>query len=84
MIQGDGADLFKTAVVRVGKFLRSVGAKTRMSNFVHDEIQFYWHKDELDLIPKVKAIMEDFKFCVPIVAEVSYSDTSWADKKEWR
>lgn len=84
MIQGDGADLFKTSVVNVGRFLRDVKAKTRMSNFVHDEIQFYWHKDEKELIPKVKAIMEDFKFCVPIVAEVSYSQTSWADKKEWK
>jgi DNA polymerase I-like protein with 3'-5' exonuclease and polymerase domains len=50
---------------------------------VHDEIQFYWHKSELHLLPEVKALMEDFpQVSVPIIADVSYSKTDWASKKE--
>lgn len=80
IIQGGAADLFKTAVVRVGKLLQ--GRKTTIRNFVHDEIQFYWHRDELDLLTDVKQTMEDFDFTVPIVVDVAYSTTNWAAKKE--
>lgn len=79
LIQGLAADLFKVAIVRINKFLKNY--KTKLVNFVHDEIQFYWHKDEYELIPKVKSLLEDFNFTVPIVADVSYSTTNWADKK---
>jgi hypothetical protein len=77
------ADLFKTAIVRVSNLLRNAGARTRIVNFVHDEIQFYWHRSELELLPEVKRVMEDFpEFSVPIVADVAYSKRDWANKKE--
>lgn len=83
LIQGDAADLFKHAAVRVYQFLKEQNAKTRIVNFVHDEIQFYWHKDELHLLKPVKELMEDFpQFDVPIVVDVEYSKRCWADKKE--
>lgn len=82
LIQGDAADLFKHAAVRVQNFLHEEGARTRIVNFVHDEIQFYWHKDEKHLIPEVKKLMEDFpQFSVPIVVDVEWSDRDWAGKK---
>ena len=82
LIQGDAADLFKHAVVRVDKLLESEGAKTKIVNFVHDEIQFYWHKDELHLIEPVKKVMEDFpQYSVPIVVDLEYSKRDWASKK---
>ena len=83
LIQGEAADLFKNAAIRVDEFLRKQGARTRLVNFVHDEIQFYWHKDEIGLIKEVKRLMEDFdRYQVPIVAEMSYSPTDWSTKKE--
>ena len=82
MIQGDAADLFKTAAVRVYDLLKRAGARTHIVNFVHDELQFYWHRSELHLLTDVKRVMEDFDFSVPIVAEVSYSKRDWANKKE--
>ena len=82
MIQGDAADLFKTAAVRVYNLLKNAGARTHIVNFVHDELQFYWHRSELHLLSDVKRVMEDFDFSVPIVAEVSYSTRDWANKKE--
>jgi len=83
MIQGEAADLFKTAALRVHKILKRENAKTRLVNFVHDEIQFYWHKSELHLLKEVKATMEDFdRYSIPIVAELAYSPTDWSTKKE--
>jgi DNA polymerase I-like protein with 3'-5' exonuclease and polymerase domains len=82
LIQGDAADLFKHAAVRVRNFLHAQSAKTRLVNFVHDEIQFYWHKSELHLMKPVKALMEDFDFRVPIIVDFAWSQRDWASKKE--
>lgn len=83
LIQGDAADLFKHAAVRVFNFLKQQKAKTRIVNFVHDEIQFYWHKSEFHLMAPVKKLMEDFpQFRVPIVVEFAWSKRDWASKQE--
>lgn len=82
LIQGDAADVFKTAVVRVRRFLKEHNCKTRIVNFVHDEIQFYWHKSELHYLGAVRKLMEDFSFRVPIVFDFAYSRTDWASKRE--
>ena len=79
LIQSSAGDLFKTAVVRVHKILK--GTKSKLINFVHDEIQIYLHKDDIKLVPKLKKAMEDFNFRVPIIAEFSYSTSSWGEKK---
>lgn len=85
LIQGDAADLFKQAVVSVDEFLRSEKAKTRIVNFVHDETQFYLHKKEIYLLPKIKKIMEDFpQFTVPIIVEMEMSTRDWSSKKPIR
>lgn len=78
-IQGGAADLFKIAIVRIRNILK--GKKSKLVNFVHDEVQLYMHKTELDLLPAIKRAMEDWKFSVPIIAEFSSSETSWGDKK---
>lgn len=80
LIQGTAADLFKIAVVRVAKILE--GKKSKLVNFVHDEIQLYMHKSELHLLPEIKKAMEDWKFTVPIIAEFSQADPSWGKKKD--
>lgn len=80
LVQGTAADLFKIAAVRVHEILQ--GKKSHIVNFVHDEIQIYAHVSELDeILPKVKAAMEDFDFAVPIIADVDYTTTNWADKQ---
>lgn len=82
LIQSEAADIFKTAVVRVGKLLREGNHKSRIVNFVHDEIQIYLHKDELFLVNQIKKAMEDFDYAVPIIADIEFSTTNWANKKE--
>lgn len=79
LIQGTAADLFKIAVVRVAKILE--GKKSKLVNFVHDEIQLYMHKSEMHLLPDIKRAMENWNFTVPIIAEFSQADPSWGKKK---
>lgn len=80
LIQGTCADLFKIALVRVNDSLQ--GSQSRLVMPIHDELIFYYHRSDLPLLPKVVKDMEDFDFRVPIIAEPSYTTTSWADKKE--
>ena len=80
LIQGEAADLFKHAVVRVHEFLKPY--KTHIINFVHDEIQLFIHKDEMHILAEVKRLMEDFEYHVPIVTDIEYTTTNWADKAE--
>lgn len=79
LIQGTAADLFKIAVVRIAKILD--GKKSKLVNFVHDEVQIYMHKSELDLLPSIRRAMETWNFSVPIIAEFSQADPSWGKKK---
>jgi DNA polymerase-1 len=82
LIQGDAADLFKHAAVRVRKVLQDANARTKIVNFVHDEIQLYWHREELHLLPAVKAAMEDFsQYSVPIVVDIEVAQYDWAHRK---
>ncbi len=81
LIQGEAADIFKIAAVRVHKILK--GSKSRLVNFVHDEVQIYMHKDDMHLLKPIKKAMEDFpQYSVPLVVDFGYSTTNWADKKE--
>lgn len=79
-IQGEAADIFKVAAVRIHAILK--GKKSKLVNFVHDEVQLYIHKEEFDLLPLIKTAMEDFHYSVPLVVETEYSKTSWGEKKE--
>lgn len=78
LVQGTAADLFKYALVRVAKFIEGTGI--RIVNVVHDDIQFYFPKNQLHLLKDVVNIMEDFQFTVPIIADVDVSTTTWAAK----
>lgn len=74
------ADLFKIAIVRISKILE--GTRSRLVNFVHDEVQIYMHKDELHLLDPIRKAMEDWNFSVPIVADFAWSKTSWGAKQK--
>lgn len=82
VIQGTGAEILKEKLIKCTEFLKD--KKSRAIHNIHDEIQFEIHKDELDLIPKLKAIMEetDNKFVVPIIADIETTTTNWKEKQE--
>ena len=74
------ADMFKITLHRLHKFLSD--KKSKMVMNIHDEVIFYLHLDEIDILPDIKDIFEDWNFRVPIVADVQYSDVSWGYKQE--
>lgn len=78
LIQGMAADMFKEVVIRAHNTLK--GTKSHLVNLIHDEIWFYIHKSEVEIVHELKRNMEDFNLLVPIIAEFSYSTTSWAQK----
>jgi DNA polymerase I-like protein with 3'-5' exonuclease and polymerase domains len=82
LVQGTAADLFKIAIVRVFDLFQREAKKSRIVNFVHDEIQAYIHKDELFLLNKMRDLMEDFDFIVPVPVDFSWSNTCWADYRK--
>ena len=77
-VQSTAADLFKLIMIRCDKYLR--GMKSHIIMNIHDELVFYFHKDELEHLGAIKDIFEDWNFRVPIIADVNYSEKSWADK----
>ena len=80
LIQGTCADLFKIAMVKANRILQ--GTKSRLVMTIHDELVFYMHRSELSLIKEIKESMEDWNFRVPLVADVSFTATSWDRKQE--
>lgn len=82
LIQGGCADIAKHAMIRIDKFLQ--GKKSKMLIQVHDELNFKIHRDELEIIPEIKNIMEDvFPYAhLPLTASVSHSWKNWYDLED--
>ena len=50
---------------------------------IHDEISFEIYPGEEKYIKEFKRIMQDIKdTLVPIVADLEFTETTWADKEE--
>jgi DNA polymerase-1 len=78
-VQGSAADLIKKAMIEIYELIKDKNSKMILQ--VHDELVFEIHKDEMDLIPKIKEIMENaIKLEVPIVVEVGVGE-NWAQVK---
>jgi DNA polymerase I len=79
LIQGSCADMLKSKILDVHNLLTPYKSRFQMN--IHDEMSFEVYKGEEFLIPKIKAIMEDVpKMIVPVVAEIEYTKTNWAEK----
>ncbi len=78
-IQGSAADLIKLAMVRIHRFLRAQGARTRMVLQIHDELLFELHREEGDLVPELKKMMEGvYSLRVPLKVSVGRG-WSWSE-----
>lgn len=82
LIQGCAADYAKSKMIRLYKFLKSNNCKSRLLNFVHDELVIeLWPEDE-HLIPQMRACFSDFTtFRVPITAGCDFGALSWGEKE---
>lgn len=80
VIQGTAADILKYTLRDMFKILK--GKKSYMCSNIHDEIQFYIHKDEFDIVPALIECMEIDRlprdqFPIPMTAELSASPQGW-------
>jgi len=84
LIQGSSADMVKSVELRVAKLLE--GTKSSFIMPVHDEIIVRIHDSEQHLIKQIKDIMEDIPEVpwVPMVSDVEWTDTNWAEKHKWK
>jgi len=88
LIQGTAAQVIKRAMLRLDAFIRTADWPIRMTNVVHDEVQFEIDKDFLDnnmlvVVESIRDVMEDHdNFKLPLTVDFSYSATSWADKEK--
>lgn len=83
LVQGSCADLLKSYVVKIDKFLDDNNCKTVALANIHDEIQFMVYEGEEWIFPHIKRIMEDVDWMqVPVVVDLEISETNWAEKEE--
>lgn len=84
IIQGGGASIMKKAMVEIAPYLLERKAKSRMFLTVHDELDFYIHKDEFDLVKGIKYIMENVYVSkhLPLTVSVSHSWKSLGDLQD--
>ena len=87
--QGTAADIMKYGHVEVENLLHD--RKTRQVATIHDEIHFYWHPDDIDLLQPVIDIMEKRRFDPPKIGAQTYvpmrmeplmSKTNWSEFKD--
>lgn len=83
IIQGSCADMVKSVELKVDKLL--LGTKSSFVMPIHDEIVVRVHNSELHLVEEIKAIMDNVPEVpwVPMICEVEYTKTNWADKEEY-
>ena len=83
MVQGSGAYLMKERITKVYEYLATHNCKTKVCMQIHDELQFYWHKDDpIDIFFDLQKIMADIGSPVPITSDMEVTAATWKDKKE--
>jgi len=54
--------------------------KSRMVGQIHDELLFYIHNDELEILPEIKTIFEERMLRVIMPVDISRANPSWSEK----
>lgn len=81
LIQGESAMLMKQMMCDVEAILKNF--ETKLINVIHDELIFDLHNNDLVLIKDiVETIEQPTGWRVPIYANASISETSWANKRK--
>ena len=83
LVQGSGAYLLKERIKEVDEYIQSHHLKSRMQMQIHDEISYEIYPGEEEHVQEFKKIMQKFEGAyVPIIADLEFTTTSWADKEE--
>jgi DNA polymerase-1 len=83
LVQGSGAYLLKERIKEVDDYIQSNHLKSRLQMQIHDELSYEIYPGEEEHVYKFQEIMQKFEGSyVPIVADLEFTTTSWADKYE--
>ena len=83
LVQGSGAYLLKERIKEVDEYIQKNHLKSRMQMQIHDEISYEIYPGEEKHVMEFKRIMQRFDGSyVPIIADLEFTTTSWADKEE--
>jgi len=83
LIQGSAAYFLKLKIRETYDHAKKHNIKSLFQMNIHDELSWKRHIDDTDIFYDFKQIMEDWPdTLIPIVADISATKTSWADKKE--
>lgn len=83
--QGSPADLMKQAMVKIWRWLRRRGLRSKILIQVHDELVVQIPRnEEAEVVPKIVELMQDLtSFYVPITVGVEVSKSRWSHKEEF-
>ncbi|WP_392561222.1 DNA polymerase I [Orbus sturtevantii] len=75
-MQGTAADIIKTAMIEMDKFIDTQNDKIKMIMQVHDELVFEVKENDIDFIAKqIKSIMENcYKLAIPLKVDIGIGD----------
>lgn len=83
LVQGSGAYLLKERIKEVDEYIQEHHLKTRIQMQIHDELSYEIYPGEEEHVLEFKKIMQKFEGSyVPIIADLEFTTTSWADKEE--
>lgn len=84
MCQGTSADLIKESMVKVFKWLRVNGYKSKIIKQIHDELVIQTVPSEAEsVIPAIMKMMEDRKrFFIPITVDCEVVNHRWSNKEK--
>lgn len=83
LVQGSGAYLLKERIKEVDEYIQANNLKSRMQMQIHDEISYEIYPGEEHHVKEFQRIMQKFEGSyVPIVADLEFTTTNWADKEE--
>ena len=83
LVQGSGAYLLKERIKEVDEYIQKNHLKSRMQMQIHDELSYEIYPGEEEHVLEFKKIMQKFDGTyVPIIADLEFTTTSWANKEE--
>ena len=83
LVQGSAAYMTKEIICNVMDYMKEHNMKSRLCMQIHDEIQFYVHKDDdLHHFFEIQRIMGETDSQVPIFADMEVTVTNWKEKEE--
>lgn len=77
--------MVKWAMIKIADYLKEHNLKSRMIFSVHDEIVYEIYEGEEHIIKDLQAIQQEATWCtIPMISEIMFTNTNWAEKKDWR